>query len=69
MNHRERALEFLSLALDRGYGCHQTLFRDPALEPLRSGARFMELVSRAAEMSLQARALYLENGGDRLLGV
>jgi len=65
----ERALEFLSLALDKGYRCHYALLHDPWLDSLRSHHRFMELVNRAAEMRLQARTAFLDNQGDRLLGV
>ena len=69
LNDPERALKFLSLALDKGYHCHYALLHDPWLDSLRSDHRFTELVNRAAEMSLQARNVFLDNGGDRLLGV
>lgn len=69
LNDTERALEFLSLTLDEGYLCYHALVHDPWLESLRSTKQFAELVSRAAEMSLHARTVFLDNGGDRLLGV
>jgi len=69
LNEPERALEFLSLALDRGYRCHHALMHDPWLDSLRSHRQFNELVNRAAALSLQARTVFLDNGGDRLLGV
>jgi hypothetical protein len=36
---------------------------------LRSHRRFTELVNRAAALDLQARTVFLDNGGERLLGV
>ncbi|HEV2174199.1 MAG TPA: hypothetical protein VGR71_11555, partial [Nitrospira sp.] len=67
MNEPERALKLLSLALDNGYRCHHALLNDRWLESLRSDNRFSELVDRAAEMNLEARAVFLDNGGDSLL--
>jgi tetratricopeptide (TPR) repeat protein len=64
----ERAMEFLSLALDGGYRCHRGLLYHPWLKRLRSDARFTDLVNRASEMSLQARTVFLANGGGRILG-
>jgi TolB-like protein/tetratricopeptide (TPR) repeat protein len=69
LNEPERGLEFLSLTLDKGYRCHYALLHDPWLESLRPDHRFKELVTRAAEMSLHARTVFRDNGGDRLLGV
>jgi eukaryotic-like serine/threonine-protein kinase len=65
----ERALQVLSSALDQGYHCHYALLHDPGLEPLRSDTRFTNLLNRASEMSRRTRAVFLDNGGDRLLGV
>ena len=69
LNELERALEFLSLALDSGYRCHHALLHNPWLDSLRSHPRFTELMDRASEMSLQARTVFLNNGGNRLLEV
>ncbi|HUS05115.1 MAG TPA: serine/threonine-protein kinase [Bryobacteraceae bacterium] len=69
LNETGRALEFLSLALDEGYHCHYALLHDPDLEPLRSHQLFPELVNRAAALDRHARAVFLDNGGNRLLGV
>ena len=63
----ERALAFLSSSLEDGFPCHRALLNDPWLESLRSHPRFIELVNRAAEMSREPRAVFLDNGGDRLL--
>jgi hypothetical protein len=69
LNDAERALEFLSLALDEGYHCHYALLHEPDLEPLRSHQQFPELVNRAVALDRHARTVFLDNGGDRLLGV
>jgi TolB-like protein len=69
LNDAERALEFLSLALDEGYHCHYALLHEPDLEPLRSHQQFPELVNRAMALDRHARTVFLDNGGDRLLGV
>ena len=65
----ERSFQVLSSALDKGYHCHHALLHDPGIEPLRSDARFKNLLNRASEMSRRARAVFLDNGGDRLLGL
>jgi TolB-like protein len=65
----ERALEFLALALDEGYRCHNALLHHDWWDSLRSDSRFETLLRRAADMSRYARTVFLNNGGDRLLGV
>jgi serine/threonine protein kinase len=69
LNDAGRALEFLSLALDEGYHCHYALLHQPDLEPLRSHQQFPELVNRATALDRHARTVFVDNGGDRLLGV
>jgi hypothetical protein len=64
MKEPEQALTFPSLALDNGYRCHYALLHDPWLDSMRTDGRFGELVNRAT-----ARAVFLDNGGDRLLRV
>jgi hypothetical protein len=64
----ERAFQVLSSALDKGYHCHYALLHNPGLESLRSDSRFTNLLNRALEMSRRARTVFLDNGGDRLLG-
>ncbi len=69
LNETERALELLSVAVDQGYRCHYALSCHPWLDSLRSHPRFKELANRAEILSLQARTVFLDNEGDRLLGV
>jgi serine/threonine protein kinase/tetratricopeptide (TPR) repeat protein len=64
----ERALEFLSLALDEGYRCHYSLLNHHCWDSLRSDGRFESILKRAADMSRYARTVFLDNGGNRLLG-
>ena len=68
-NHRDRALKLLSLAIENGYACHYALLHDRWLDSLRSELPFSQLVQRAAEQSRKARTVFLQLGGDRLLGV
>ena len=68
LNEPKRALETISQALEEGYVCHHMLLHHPWLDSLRSHAAFPELVSRAAERSMRARAVFLDNGGERMLG-
>jgi TolB-like protein len=69
LNDTARALEFLSIALEEGYHCLYAMLHEPDLEPLRSDDQFHQLVKRAAAMDHDARTVFLENGGDRVLGV
>ena len=69
LNETERALELLSLAVDQGYRCHYALSCHPWLDSLRSHPRFKELTNRAEVLGLQALTVFLDNEGDRLLGV
>ena len=69
LNETERALELLSVAVDQGYRCHYALSCHPWLDSLRSHPRFQELANRAEVMGLEARTVFLDNDGDRLLGV
>ena len=69
MNEEERALRLLSLALDNGYRCHHALLHERWLDSLRTDGRFGELVKRAAALNLEGQAVFLDNRGDRLLGV
>jgi TolB-like protein/tetratricopeptide (TPR) repeat protein len=65
----DRALEHLSLALDEGYRCHYALVHHREWDSLRNHAQFKMLADHAAEMSRYAQTLFVDNDGDRLLGV
>jgi serine/threonine protein kinase len=65
----DRALDHLSLALDEGYRCHYALVDHREWDCLRGHPQFAMLTDRAAEMSKYAQTLFLDNGGDRLLGM
>ena len=69
LSEPDRALEHLSLALDEGYRCHYALVHHREWDFLRDHPQFKMLTDRAAEMSQYAKTLFLDNGGDRLLGV
>jgi len=69
LNEPERALKTISRTLDEGYFCHHTLLHHPWLHSLRTHPEFSKLAGRAAERSLEAQAVFVDNGGDRLLGV
>ena len=69
LSEPEQALEHLSLALDEGYRCHHSLVHHREWDCLRDQPQFKLLTDRAAEMSQYAKTLFLDNGGDRLLGV
>jgi TolB-like protein len=67
LDEPKRAMETISEALEEGYVCHHALICHPWLDALRSDAGFPELAGRAAERSARAQAVFLDNGGDRLL--
>jgi eukaryotic-like serine/threonine-protein kinase len=69
LNDIGRALEVLSLSLDEGYHSLYALLHEPDLEPLRSDHQFPELLNRATALDRHARTVFLDNGGERLLGV
>jgi serine/threonine-protein kinase len=68
LNEPQRALETVSQSLEEGYFCHQILQHHPWLGSLRAHPEFPKLAGRAAERSVQAQTVFLDNGGDRLLG-
>ena len=69
LSEPDRALEHLSLALDEGYRCHYALVHHREWDSLRNHPQFKMLTDRAAEKSHYAQTLFLDNGGDRLLGI
>ena len=69
LDQPEIALKLISLAVDSGYRCHRALVHDSWLDSLRTDERFAALVSRAAELSVEAEAAFIGNGGGELLGL
>jgi hypothetical protein len=69
LNQPDRALSLLSLALESGYRCHHALLHDHCFDSVRLHRGFTELVARAEALDLEARTVFLENGGLDLLGV
>jgi serine/threonine-protein kinase len=69
LNEPQRAFETISQALEEGYICYYPLLHHPWLDSLRSYSKFPELAGLAAERGSRAQAVFLEGGGDRLLGV
>jgi len=67
MKESARAVEFLSRALDQRYGCLHALRHDRVLDPVRSHPQFDDLVNRAAVLDAEARRVFMDSGGDRLL--
>jgi len=43
--------------------------RDPWLKPLRGSEEFRSILRRAEQRERQARAAFIEAGGERVLGV
>ena len=69
LSEPDRALEHLSLALDEGCRCHYALVHHREWDFLRDHPQFKMLTDRAAGLSQYAKTLFLDHGGDRLLGV
>jgi tetratricopeptide (TPR) repeat protein len=69
LNQPDRALSLLSLTLESGYRCHYALLHDHCFDSVRLHRGFTELVARAEALDLEARTVFLENGGQDLLGV
>ncbi len=64
--HRQRALDLLEQAVDRGFNNVRTLMSDPDLESLRASERFAALVAKASEskgLELPAKAAPAEVDG------
>jgi serine/threonine protein kinase/tetratricopeptide (TPR) repeat protein len=65
----QRALEALQAAVSGGFSVPATLTREPLFEPLRTEPAFERVLELARRGRESALALFLEEGGDRLLGL
>jgi tetratricopeptide (TPR) repeat protein len=68
MNEPARALTLLSRALDQQYACLHALQHDRVLDSVRSHPQFGDLVNRASVLDGEAKRVFSDKGGDRLLG-
>jgi len=64
----DRAVEILAEAVDRGYFLSVTFSRDAWLEPLRRRTDFREILLKAEQRHQEARAAFIQAGGQTLLG-
>ena len=63
------ALAMLRRSVEGGFTCFAFATRDPWLEPLRGGEEFRSLLRTMEARERQARAAFIEAGGDRVLPV
>ena len=63
------ALTWLRRSVEGGFSCFAFASRDPWFEPLRSDEEFRTLLRVMEARERQARAAFIEAGGDRILAV
>jgi len=63
-----RALAILARAVNEGFFCYPALVRDPWLYPLRAHPAFDRILERALERHRTAVRMFVEAGGERVLG-
>jgi tetratricopeptide (TPR) repeat protein len=68
LSEHERALAILRRAVDEGFFCYPALVRDPWLHPLRGNPAFETIQERALERNRAAVRMFVEAGGERVLG-
>jgi serine/threonine protein kinase/tetratricopeptide (TPR) repeat protein len=64
----DRAVEILADAVDRGYFLSVTFSRDAWLDPLRDRTDFRAILLQAEQRHQEARAAFIQAGGQALLG-
>jgi serine/threonine protein kinase len=65
----DRAVEILADAVHRGYFPYDTFNQNPWLDPLRHRTDFLEIVRKAGHRHQEARTVFIQAGGETLLGV
>jgi eukaryotic-like serine/threonine-protein kinase len=69
IHETDRAISALSNAIDRGFLCASAMSRDPWFEPLRSCARYVELVQEAERRRGEMHAAFLAAGGEQVISI
>lgn len=64
-----RAVEILADAVHLGYFPYDTFNQNPWLDPLRHRTDFLEIVRKVEHRHQEARAVFIQAGGEALLGV
>lgn len=64
----ERALELLDRVVETGFFCYPAFTRHPWLEPLRARPEFVAILRKVERRHREARAAFIEAGGEALLG-
>src|SRR5262249_6658844 len=64
----DRAVEILADVVDRGFYPHETFTRHAWLDPLRTRHDFHAILEKAENRHLEARADFVNAGGETLLG-
>ena len=65
----DRAVEILADVVDRGFYPHETFARHAWLDPLRTRQDFNATLAKADLRHQEARAAFVNAGGETLLGV
>jgi serine/threonine protein kinase/tetratricopeptide (TPR) repeat protein len=65
---RARALDEMGRVVERGFHCPQAFSSDPWLQELRDAPEFKRVLERAEDGRLAAATIFVELGGERLLG-
>jgi len=69
IGEEQHALSLLRRSIEEGFHCFPVFARDPWLDPLRNMAEFKQILLAAEIHHRTAVAAFLEEGGDRVLGI
>ena len=67
IKEEDRAIAMLFRTIEQNFICEFSLTHDPWFDPLRSQARYTELLQTAAQCRRQAHTAFVEAGGELLL--